>query len=574
VVWLGGRVVTERRSVVEARVPIDRVGELTAEPSVGFVFVPPSPVPDSGRVESEGVSEAIESWHESGFDGSGIRVLVLDSGFGGLRLLQLKGELPTDLGGVGVGPTCSGGIEGGGSHGAATSEIVHDVAPGAQLFLYRTCYLTFSESDAILEFIRDHEIDVVTQSLGYYNTGPLDGSDPVGLFRHVTEALDDGVVWFNSVGNQREGHWRGTWSGDRKLEFSPGEKVIETFIPAGSGVFLRWDDWRLPTDFCDACSTDIDLDLVVKSTSGVTLGKSSTPQNELDPWLPIEGGWVSVSGTYGIQVKAVGDGEIPEDLVIDLLFTAAVVPTELQVPEGSLNDVAAIPGVTAVGAVSCADGEIRYYSSQGPTTDGRTKPDIVAPDGVATATYGSGCEDGFQGTSASAPHAAGLAALIMQATGARGPDVTELLAKRALPGPPGEGDLYGAGVVEIGDFRVGTCRGLEATIVALPGQTLIVGTAGPDVIRANGANNIIRALGGDDIVCAKKGKDIVEGGDGDDVLIGNAGADTLEGGKGSDVLKAGKGDDFLDGGKGSDKLVGGKGTDQCVDGEILKTCEA
>ena len=84
VVWLGGRVVTERRSVVEARVPIDRVGELTAEPSVGFVFVPPSPVPDSGRVESEGVSEAIESWHESGFDGSGIRVLVLASAAGAL----------------------------------------------------------------------------------------------------------------------------------------------------------------------------------------------------------------------------------------------------------------------------------------------------------------------------------------------------------------------------------------------------------------------------------------------------------------------------------------------------------
>jgi hypothetical protein len=63
------------------------------------------------------------------------------------------------------------------------------------------------------------------------------------------------------------------------------------------------------------------------------------------------------------------------------------------------------------------NGALRPYSARGPTIDGRTKPEIVAPDGVSGRTYGvsGGCTGGFQGTSASAPHVAGAAALVKQA---------------------------------------------------------------------------------------------------------------------------------------------------------------
>ena len=54
---------------------------------------------------------------------------------------------------------------------------------------------------------------------------------------------------------------------------------------------------------------------------------------------------------------------------------------------------------------------IEVFSSQGPTADGRTKPDLAAPDGVSTVSYGNrGLA--FFGTSASAPHAAGAIALM------------------------------------------------------------------------------------------------------------------------------------------------------------------
>ncbi|MCE2439401.1 MAG: S8 family serine peptidase, partial [Candidatus Latescibacteria bacterium] len=54
-------------------------------------------------------------------------------------------------------------------------------------------------------------------------------------------------------------------------------------------------------------------------------------------------------------------------------------------------------------------GPIDSYSSQGPTFDGRIKPDLVAPAGVLTVSYGS---NGYFGTSAATPHVAGAAALL------------------------------------------------------------------------------------------------------------------------------------------------------------------
>jgi hypothetical protein len=66
---------------------------------------------------------------------------------------------------------------------------------------------------------------------------------------------------------------------------------------------------------------------------------------------------------------------------------------------------------------SCNDttnSTVEFFSSQGPTTDGRTKPDIAAIDGISISGAGS-FGTTFFGTSAAAPHAAAIAALTAQA---------------------------------------------------------------------------------------------------------------------------------------------------------------
>ncbi len=87
---------------------------------------------------------------------------------------------------------------------------------------------------------------------------------------------------------------------------------------------------------------------------------------------------------------------------------------EYPVAASSLMDPANAHGAFSCGCrlpgrLAAANPPIRSYSSQGPTNDGRLKPDLVAPDGTASLTYGVS-----SGTSFSAPTVAGAAALLLQ----------------------------------------------------------------------------------------------------------------------------------------------------------------
>ena len=86
------------------------------------------------------------------------------------------------------------------------------------------------------------------------------------------------------------------------------------------------------------------------------------------------------------------------------------------VPDGrrALGDPATSPASLAVGALCWQSRQPEFYTSQGPTIDGRMKPDLVGHDSVSGATYGpfSSCPSGFAGTSAAAPEVAGAAALV------------------------------------------------------------------------------------------------------------------------------------------------------------------
>jgi subtilisin family serine protease len=77
---------------------------------------------------------------------------------------------------------------------------------------------------------------------------------------------------------------------------------------------------------------------------------------------------------------------------------------------GSITIPATSTKALAVAAINADTIKLEPFSSQGPTDDGRAKPEVGAPDGVVSQAY----KMEFFGTSAACPHTAGFAALIRQ----------------------------------------------------------------------------------------------------------------------------------------------------------------
>jgi hypothetical protein len=227
---------------------------------------------------------------------------------------------------------------------------------------------------------------------------------------------------------------------------------------------MRWDDWP-------RSSEDYDLYLV-RASDGRVIDQSETAQTGTQP--PYEQvcsqSAFGLIGEYAVSVVLRSPAARSR---IDIFFGNGHLVQENDLT-GTVSEPATSAAALAVGAACWQSGVIEFYSSRGPTLDGRTKPDLSAPDQVTTATFGSsqGCSGaGFPGTSAASPHVAGAAALALQASPRSVPSETQRLLERKARdrGSPGKDDDYGSGALALGapPFRAD----VEApTITALPAR--------------------------------------------------------------------------------------------------------
>ena len=390
------------------RLPVSRLGSLGLDESIAWVSPAAVPIPEG---TGEGVAEiGADAWHAAGFTGGGISIAVIDLGFDGYEAL-LGTELPSS---VGIFDACGGDMGGLEDHGTAVAEIVHEVAPHAALHLM--CIETTLDLAAAVDEAITRGATVISHSVGWLNTGRGDGTGPfTGAI--IQSARDNGILWVNSAGNYAEKHWGGTFT-DPGLsgwhDFAAGpDETIEFDMPAGRSVivYLKWDDWP-------ASSNDYNLYLLEEDGDGIDYPTDVVAASEnlqTGPQPPAESlGYTNPGpGTRTYHLAVLRQSAVATPLMDLFVFVpnGASLPIDHAVAARSLNDLAGSPIVLAAGAFYWDDGLVESFSSRGPNIDGVAKPDLAAPDGVAGTTYSS-----FFGTSAAAPHTAGAAALIQQAT--------------------------------------------------------------------------------------------------------------------------------------------------------------
>ena len=464
---LGGRVVNSHAEydAIRAHVPLEFMETLAEEEGVRFIRQA-----DRAFLKKLNTSEgdlahaAASARTKYKLTGKGVKVGVLSDSVDYLAQVQATGDLPT--------VTVLENAPGNTGEGTAMLEIIHDLAPEAQLY-FATAWLGQADFAANIKRLADAGCKVIMDDVGYLTEFPF--QDDI-ISQAVNAATARGVLYFSAAGNA--GNLNDGTSGAWEGNYSPTASQIEGYSTMhsfgagdwanritydGSGCFtLFW------SDPLGGSTNDYDLFLLNPAMNTIE-GWSDELQDGTAPQDPIEGfcanAGVDLTNYHLMVAKWAG-----QDRFLHLSANRG----ELEwATAGQIVGHAAAQNAFAVAAVNARNRTIPFvgtekveiYSSDGPRrvfynangtaiTPGnfgasggtvRSKPDISAADGVKTATPGF---NPFFGTSAATPHAAAIGALMLSGK----PGLTIADARRAFqntaldietPGPWDRDSGYG-----------------------------------------------------------------------------------------------------------------------------------
>jgi hypothetical protein len=275
------------------------------------------------------------------------------------------------------------------------------------------------------------------------NASYYDDTGPINAIINDSRDSDD-VFWSVASGNFGERHWRGVWAdsgSDGLLDWSGSDETNGLSGSSDGCIFLNWDQYGNSV-------TDLDLYVVNRYQEIVawSQGIQDGPQDPAEVLCFVND---PAQAPYGVWVYHYSGPTWGLDLTLFSFYN----DLEYPVAEASLMDPANARGAYSVGAIFHGDYDLpnplpEPYSSQGLTTDGRLKPDIAAPDGTTSFTYGP---EGAFGTSFAAPVVAGAAALLLEDDpGLGAEDVAVALCHTAIDvGESGPDPVFGCGKLKV-----------------------------------------------------------------------------------------------------------------------------
>lgn len=461
----GGTVVYEssRLGVTNATLPLTAVSSIAERPDVSKVHLQAAPRSNVGALTSQGyiTHEANKVVTQMGVNGTGVTVGVLSDSATPARVAALiaSGDLPPDATSL---PGQSGPSDGS-DEGTAMMEIVHDLAPGARVIFATAFTSEESFADNIIA-LANAGCKVIVDDVTYFDEGVFQD----GIVAQAVSAVTAmGVTYFSSSANSGSLTFNtsGTWEGD----FLSGGPVTGVIAGGGeTGLFHNFRTTASPQNY-DVLTLGTQIISVKWSDP---LGAST---NDYDLFILNSSGTALLDFSVGAQdgtqdpLEIVGsDAGYPAGArIVVVRFSGAARAMHVDTNRGALSiatagstfghNAAQDTMTTAATYWNSAKTGTRpfvgatnpneTFSSDGPrkiffhpdgsaitagnflfATNGGTtlqKPDIAAADGIVTRTPGF---SPFFGTSAAAPHAAGIAALVKAAR----PDYTPDQVKTAI----------------------------------------------------------------------------------------------------------------------------------------------
>jgi hypothetical protein len=447
---LGAEVTSFFPKDIRARVPLSAIEDLAANSDVIYIMPAATYMTNVTNV-SEGDTTHGAALARSIFttaNGNGVKVGVLSDGVDSLAALQGTGDLPA--------VTVLAGQAGSGNEGAAMLEIVHDLAPNAQLF-FATAGSGVVQFAQNIRDLRTAGCDIIIDDFTYFAETPFQNGQAASVTSPtnagvVIEAVNavtaSGALYFSSAANSGNlddgtaGVWEGDYvdggaapapiSGLGNLH-NFGGQTFDVLTGGTKTIDLKW------SDPLGGSSNDYDLYLLSADGSTLLASSQNVQNGTQDPFEQISSMSGFATNTRVVILKFSGAGRFLHlntnrgRLSIGTSgvtfghnsclngFSVAAVPAHNPFSTG--NPAGPFPGLFTSSQLSelfTSDGPRRIFFNADSSaitpgdfssTGGQLlqKPDISAADGVMCAAPGF---NPFFGTSAAAPHAGAIAALI------------------------------------------------------------------------------------------------------------------------------------------------------------------
>lgn len=404
--------------------------------------------------------------------GNGITIAILDSGWDGYNLVMNDGLVPSSFtyydcsSGNCIQATIPGGIgnctnaNGCRNHGVNSTQTVFDHAPAANYLIYNTPSFNNEIKAAAIEHAANQGVDIITCSQSSYNTGWNDDSGVVCAAVNDPDASE--MLMFFSSGNRNGdettngSHWQGDFNGDvNNFHRWDGNDIVNNrtqWVPDSARFHVRIQ--------CDNDSGPSGTNLykieIINALNDSILANDFFAQSVFVPWRNLTGANVPV----GIRVQALTSSRPEFEMWSHNVGRYQYFSTSNQTltpGNCSNNKVMEIAAVDQQAYIT-SDPEIMWYSSSGPSNEGKKTISLAGPTNTQVTIYdanGNSSLDNYGGTSCATPNVAGAAAAFWSKhSSLSAQEVRNILIRKAQDwGEPGLDDNFGYGGSFLFDYN-------------------------------------------------------------------------------------------------------------------------